>query len=101
MTKPYTLYEQQGHNWFKPKHRLAFIFGMSKFDACWRRDKKGNLVRAFNDLENAKTDCTTLIDCLRKYEILEEDIIDCSDDPSFKKVDNELAALSKRLRKGK
>ena len=67
MTVPYTVSEQMDHNWFQPKHRVALIFGMSKFDAVWDDKKKGDPKQAFRDLETVDTDCDILKDGLKKY----------------------------------
>ena len=90
MTKPYTLDEQQNHNWFRPKHRVAFIFGMSKFDACWTRGRDGQLKQAMDDLETVKQDCRLFKECLIKYEFMEHDIYDLSDNPDLKIVSKTL-----------
>ena len=66
MTTPLALHEQTQLNWFKPRHRIAIYFGMSKFDACWKRSKD-KLVQAMPDLPGAKNDCKVLKQCLEKY----------------------------------
>ena len=55
------------NNWFEPTHRLAFIFGMSKFDAVWKRHKDGSFKQAFANLDTIKDDCMQLSECLEKY----------------------------------
>ena len=57
MTTPLSLQEQMQKNYFEPDHRLAFIFGMSKFDAVYKRNKKGIFVQAFSDLDTVVADC--------------------------------------------
>ena len=74
---------------------------MSNFDACWDRDKKGDLKQAFGGLETVKHDCSIFKECLQKYEFMEHDIIDCSDNPTAKVVEKHLATLSTMIRKGK
>ena len=57
MTVPLNLYEQMRSNWFEPDHKYAFIFGMSKFDAVWKKNPKGIYKQAFDDLDTVTDDC--------------------------------------------
>ena len=101
MTNPFTLEEQQNNNWFRPKHRVAIIFGMSKFDACWNRGRDGQLKQAFADLDTVKQDCKIFKECLLKYEFMEHEILDLSNDPDLKTVTKVIGDLSTKIRKGK
>lgn len=40
MTIPLQIQDQMRRNWFEPNYKYAFLFGMSKFDQCWKKDKK-------------------------------------------------------------
>ena len=74
---------------------------MSKFDACWKRDRTGTLAQAYNDIPNSRKDCNQLKKCLQKYEIMYEDIYDLSNDPSPDECDKVLNMISKKIREGK
>ena len=54
-----------------------------------------------NDLDGARSDCKEMIDCLEKYQIKENDVIDLSNNPTTKETGEALDALSKDLREGK
>ena len=77
------------------------LFGISKFDACWKRDKTGALTQAYADIPSSKRDCIQLKRCLQKYEIMFEDIYDLSDDPTPEETETVLATISKKVREGK
>ena len=84
MTKPFDMLEQESHNWFRPKHRKAFLFAQSKFDAVQSIDTKKFTVQQFYpDLDDVKKDCQTMRDCLRKFEIKDKDIVDLTNNPTM------------------
>ena len=101
MTVPFSINEQMGHNWFQPKYRLAVLFGMSKFDAVLKLNSKGNLVQAIAPLPDAKKDCDNFKECLKKYQIRGEDVIDLSNNPTPDEVDETFSKLSRKLSAGK
>ena len=40
MTIPLSIQDQMRFNWFEPNGKYALLFGMSKFDACWKKNEK-------------------------------------------------------------
>ena len=73
MSIPYSLYEQMRHNWFEPDHKLALIFGVSKYDNVLKRAKEGSgkkrvlggFEQVFPDLPTVNSDCKLLKQCAR------------------------------------
>ena len=73
MTRPFTLEEQQNHNWFRPKYRLGVLVGIENYDAVCQiskidkrkqTDLKSDLfdhdyevVQAMKNLYQTKEDC--------------------------------------------
>ena len=101
MTKPLNIHEQTQQNWFQPRYRLAFYFGINNYDACWKRNKQGELVQAMPDLPGAEQDCEMLRMCLEKYQIRESDVFWFGNNPTGKELGDAFDKLSKRLREGK
>ncbi len=56
MTLPLSINAQSSENWFLPKHKIAFLFGMHTFDAVCKKTAKG-LEQAMSNLPQAKEDC--------------------------------------------
>ena len=45
-------------NWFEPNGKYALLFGMSKFDACWKKNEKlDKYEQAYQDLDTVQEDC--------------------------------------------
>ena len=89
-------------NWFEPNGMYAFLFGMSCFDACYRKNKKTNSYeQAFSNLSTVKTDCNMLLECLNKYGFKKRNVFNHSNDPTTKEVDYSLKTISKMVRTGK
>ena len=102
MTKPFDLIEQESQNWFRPKHRRAVLFAQSKFDEVQKLDSKNfKMTQFYPDLEQVKKDCETLRGCLQKFEIMEQDIIDLSNNPTMNETGKVLDKISKELRESK
>ena len=75
------------------------LFAQSKFDAVQTIDSKNLTFKQFySDLPDVKKDCDKLKQCLMKFEIMEQDIYDLSDNPSKQKVGEVLDSISKQLR---
>lgn len=101
MTVPLTLYEQMRRNWFEPNHRYAFMFGMSKFDAVYRKKSDGSYQQAFDDLETVDDDCKKLSECLTQYQIKTKNTYNLGDDPKKVVVEKALCQISAKIRNGK
>ena len=101
MTIPLSLYEQMHANWFEPDHRLAIIFGMSTFDACYKKLPDGTYRQAFDNLDSTSEDCKRLIDCLEKFQIETKNVYDFSHNPTSRDVEYALSQISAKLRAGK
>ena len=68
MTIPLPIQDQMRCNWFEPHAKYAFLFGMSVFDQCWKKNKKTLVFeQAYPDLETVEDDCEALMKCLGKY----------------------------------
>ena len=51
MTIPLSIQDQRRLNWFEPSGKYALLFGMSKFDACWKlNEKTDKYEQAYSDL---------------------------------------------------
>ena len=59
MTIPLSIQDQMRFNWFEPNGKYALLFGMSNFDACWKKNKEiDNLYeQAYDNLDTVKEDC--------------------------------------------
>ena len=102
MTKPFDLREQESQNWFRPKHRKAVLFAQSKFDAVQMIDsQKFTFRQVYSDLNDVQSDCIKLRQCLVKFEIMDQDIYDLSDNPTMQQVGKVFDSISKELRESK
>ena len=62
MTIPLSIQDQMRCNWFEPNGKYAFLFGMSKFDACWKKNKKTNeYEQVYPDLDTVENDCNQIM----------------------------------------
>ena len=68
---------------FNPDRVLAVLFGTSRFDAVHKKQKNGNFKPWFSDLPEAKQDCKDLRDCLRHYNIRDDDFYNLDENPSL------------------
>ena len=58
MTIPLSIQDQMRFNWFEPNGKYALLFGMSKFDACWKKNEKlDKYEQAYQDLDTVQEDC--------------------------------------------
>ena len=73
---------------------------MSNFDQCWKL-KKGEYKPLFENLSAVKKDCAHMKQCLKKYEIMPEDIYEFDNDPTFVEVNNCIDKISRKIREGK
>ena len=89
------------NNWFEPDHRIAFIFGMTKFDSVYKRNHRNIFVQAFDDLETVTTDCGQFTNCLEKYGIQTKNVYNLCDNPTQRDVETAINQISKKLREGK
>ena len=87
-------------NWFEPDHRIAVIFGMSKFDAVYKRGKQG-FVQAFDDLETVSDDCDEFQEVLSKYGIKSKHLYNLDKNPTSRDVETAMKQIGKKLREGK
>ena len=89
-------------NWFEPNYKYAFLFGMSVFDACWKKSKKLNgYEQAYPDLESVQDDCEQILQCLDKYGFKKRNVFNLSDNPTRRDVEYALNTITKMLRTGK
>ena len=102
MTNPLTIQDQMRNNWFEPDGKYAFLFGMSVFDACWKKNKRTNLYeQAFADLSSVESDCNLLLKCLDKYGFKKRNVFNLFNNPSPKAVESQLKVITNSLRSGK
>ena len=89
-------------NWFEPNYKYAFLFGMSKFDCCWKKNKKlGGYEQAYPNLDTVENDCDELLQCIRKYGFKKRNVFNLSKNPTRRDVEYSLIAISTMLRAGK
>ena len=86
MVEPLHINEQMRQAMFIPDHTLALFFGMSKFDNVYKQTKNGGFEPYFENLPEAKDDCDDLKNCLKHYNLAEENCYDLSNNPTLKEI---------------
>ena len=88
MVEPLHESEQIRQTMFIPDHTLAVFYGQSKFDIVYKKTKKGEYQPFFADLPEAKTDCDDLKNCLKHYNVAEDNCYDLSNNPTSKEINS-------------
>ena len=84
MVQPYLKQVQLKETIFVQDHTLAVFISFSRFDKVLKKKSDGSFSPAYDDLETAKQDCEDLQECLKKYNITDQNDIYRLDDPTNK-----------------
>ena len=98
MVEPLKLFDQLKETYFKQTKTIAVYFATSKFDKVVKKCKNGTYKPVFDDLDTAKQDCIDLEQCLRKYQIEDEEDIYRINEPTMKEFQNTLNKITKRIK---
>ena len=80
---------------------MLLIFGMSKFDQCWRfNESQDKWEQAYSDLKTVEDDCKQFEKCLTKYGFKKRNFFDLSKNPTSVEYENAIYAIRNMLKSG-
>ena len=98
MVEPLKLFDQLKETYFKQTKTIAIYFATKKFDKVVKKCKDGTYKPLFDDLDTAHQDCIDLEQCLRKYQIEDEEDIYRLNDPTMKEFEGTLKKITRRIK---